>query len=563
MSSSNFKINILLGLIIFCQQANAQINTREVPVGFKHNFNREQIPEIVMPAVDIVKLQEEDEKEKEYNLPPRFGYKHSVDLNLLDEGFWYTLENGDKLCQLSIVCPNALSVNLLYDKFWLPDGAKFFIYSNDHKHSIGAFTSLNNKGSRNDMQGFATGLVYGDRVTLEYFLPKDVKETGSISISGIVHGYRYIMPEYGYGNVPGNNPNYNLGFNQSGNCQVNINCPEGNNWQKEKRAVVLILVSGVRWCSGSLINNPSNDFTPYFLTANHCLQDGAGFNGNDGDAEKNPTLNHWTFYWNYELPTNLNNCNYNGSNPSEPLAYSTVGAQILANANTSVSDFALLLLTENPVYFSNYSPSYSPSYLGWDRTGNSGTTGGDGIHHPRGDVKKIATHEQNPYTINVGSGIGNYWQLSWMQTQNGHSITEGGSSGSPLINNDHRVIGQLFGTIYGGDCSAPGYKDSVYGKFSVSWSGNSPNNNYRQLQPWLDPTNTVSVLNGVSYCLLPVYNYVNQTVFNNTTVTNICGDINVQNVIVKNGSKLTLDATENVILNADFEIELGASLEIK
>ena len=43
----------------------------------------------------------------------------------LDAGYWHTLENGDRLCQLTIVCPKALSINLLYDKFWLPDGAKF------------------------------------------------------------------------------------------------------------------------------------------------------------------------------------------------------------------------------------------------------------------------------------------------------------------------------------------------------------------------------------------------------------------------------------------------------
>jgi len=40
------------------------------------------------------------------------------------------------------------------------------------------------------MPGFATGLVYGDKVVLEYYLPNEVKEVGIISISGIVHGYR-------------------------------------------------------------------------------------------------------------------------------------------------------------------------------------------------------------------------------------------------------------------------------------------------------------------------------------------------------------------------------------
>jgi hypothetical protein len=550
MRIEKITLKVFLGLFLFCLQANAQISTREAPVGFKYNFSRKQIPEIVMPAIDIIKLQAEDKEEEQLDLPPRFGFIHSVDLNLLDAGHWHTLENGDKLCQLTIACPKALSINLLYDKFWLPDGAKFFVYSNDRRHNIGAFTSLNNKGNRNNIQGFATGLVYGDQVTLEYYLPNDVKEVGIISISGIVHGYRYILPEYGYGNVPGNNPNLALGFNQSGNCQVNINCPEGNNWQNEKRAVALMLVEGTRWCTGSLINNTANNFTPYFLTANHCLR--------GHDAISNPNLNHWTFYWNYELPPNLNDCNYNNSTPSEPLAFSTSGARIVANGSLSVSDFALLRLTEDPIYFSNHTPSYIPYYLGWDRTGNSGT-GGVGIHHPRGDVKKIATYNQTPQSYSMGGGSNNYWSLYWMQTPNGYSVTEGGSSGSSLLNSNHRIIGQL----YGGDsinCSDPANDYGLYGKFSVSWTGNGATDNRRRLSNWLDPNNTgVSVLNGSAAC---VNSFDNKTVTTNTTVKG-CNNLNVETVTVTNNAKLTLNASGTISIAGPFSVREGASLEVK
>ncbi len=549
MNINKYTSKIFLGLFLFCLQANAQISTREVPIGFKYNSKEKQMPIIVMPAIDIIRLQAEDEKEEELGLPPRFGFTHSVDLNLFDAGYWHTLENGDKLCQLSIICPDALSINLLYDKFWLPEGAKFFIYSNDHRHSIGAFTSVNNKGDKKDIQGFATGLVYGDQVTLEYYLPNEVKEVGVISVSGIVHGYRYIMPEFGYGNVPGNNPNLALGFNQSGNCQVNINCPEGNNWQNEKRAIALILVNGNRNCTGSLINNTNNDYYPYFLTANHCL---GGY-----DAINNPNLNHWTFYWNYELPPNPNDCNYNNSTSSEPLAFSTSGAQILANGGISVSDFALLKLTEDPMYFSDHTPSYTPYYLGWDRTGNSGT-GGVGIHHPRGDVKKIATHNQTPQNYSMSGG--SYWSLYWMQTPNGYSVTEGGSSGSSLINSSSHVIGQL----YGGssvNCSDPPNDRGLYGKFSVSWTGNGATDNRRRLNHWLDPNSTnVTTLNGIS--CPTIVNFTNKIVTTNTTVIS-CGDINIQNVKVQNGAKLILDAAGEVNIISDFEVESGCQLEIK
>ena len=117
MSANKFRLKIFLALFVFCLQINAQISTREEPLGFKHNFSRQQKTEIVMPAVDVDKLQAEDEKNEEFGRPLRFGYKHAVNLNLLDAGYWHTLENGDRLCLLTIVCPDALSINLLYDKF--------------------------------------------------------------------------------------------------------------------------------------------------------------------------------------------------------------------------------------------------------------------------------------------------------------------------------------------------------------------------------------------------------------------------------------------------------------
>ncbi|MDR1090637.1 MAG: S8 family serine peptidase, partial [Prevotella sp.] len=58
-----------------------------------------------------------------------------------------------------------------------------------------------------------------------------------------------------------------------------------------------------------------------------------------------------------------------------------------------------------------------------------------------------------------------------------------------------------------------------------------------------------------------IVNFTNQTVTTDTTVTS-CGDINVQNVTVTNGAKLTLDAAGEVNIISDFEVELGSEFEI-
>ena len=403
-------------------------------------------------------------------MPPRFGHRYKVDYNLKNSGTWFTLPDGDRIWRLNISSPGALSINLLYDKFHIPDGAKFFVYSNNKKHILGAFTSQNNRSERDAVQGFATGLIYNDAIILEYYLPKSVTEEGDISIAYVIQGYRYIkLPEEFSEKT----------FEESGNCQVNVNCSEGTNWQNEKNAVAMILVNGNRYCTGSLVNTTANDFRPLFLTADHCL--GGWANDVKHDALGNSILNHWSFYWHYESP----GCN----NTSNPSFVSTVGATVVAN--NSASDFALLRLEDDPATIQGI----NPYYLGWDRSGNAGTSG-VGIHHPSGDVKKIATHNITPSTSNCFTNTNysnnNFWKVNWMSTSNGYSVTEGGSSGSPLLNNNHRLIGQLYGagTCPNPNCNDPSKDIANYGKFSVSWTGNNNSNARRRLSSWLDPNNT-------------------------------------------------------------------------
>lgn len=225
------------------------------------------------------------------------------------------------------------------------------------------------------------------------------------------------------------------------------------------------LPNGTGWCSCELINNTDNDYTPYVLTADHCI-DEVGL-----DAINNNNASQWIFYWEYERT----GCSNSGS----PTLRTTTGATVVAN--NSVSDFALLLLTQNP----RNVLGVKPYYLGWDRSGNAGT-GGVGIHHPVGDVKKISVYTMTPqstaYVSNSVDANANHWRVVWTT-----GTTEGGSSGSPLINSNRRIIGQLHGGY--ASCSSLSSPD-WYGKFSVSWTGDGETDNRRKLQPWLDPAGT-------------------------------------------------------------------------
>lgn len=452
---------------------NAQITTNDPCYSLYNQINEntlEKVKKVILPSKSISVALQEDEIDDRNGRPPRFGLKTDVEFNTENSGVWSNLPNGEKLWRLRIKSPGAKSINLIYDAFHLPSKGTLHIYNKRKTHIIGAFTEKNNKGNFEKPGKFATGLIYGDEITLEYHHPSNEKKDAIIAIKGVIHGYKHIKIIDKFAKEE----NEEVGFGDSGtSCQVNINCSEGNNWQDEKKGVAMLLVnSGTRWCTGSLVNNTNQDQTPYFLTADHCLD--LDFL----DANGNTDASQWLFYWNYESP----NCS-NGA--TEPPIYSTAGATLRANRQDT--DFALFELMEDPM-----STELDVYINGWDRD-TTPTQGGVGIHHPALDIKKIATHNMTP-----GNGIrwggGTHWRVNWIATTNGHSVTEGGSSGSPLFMNNGRIIGQLHGGLKL-DCSDPSNDPGEYGRFDVSWNGVSAT---RRLRDWLDPTNTdVIGLDGV------------------------------------------------------------------
>ena len=462
-------------LLLFCTftALQSQVSIDEKPYSFKYEKIKTLSDESRLeytPTKSIAAALREDEEEKELGLPPRFGLKTNTSLNLWNSGTWMNLPDGGRLWRLQITSAAAKSINLIYDAFHLPSAGRFHIYNVEKTHVIGAFTELNNKGTLENPGQFATGLVYGDKVILEYYHPPKAEFEAIISISGVIHGYKYIRLLNN--SIAGAGVEESGGFGDSGDCQVNINCPEGNNWQNEKKGIaLLVLGNGTRLCSGSLVNNTRQNGKPYLLTAHHCLAP------DNLDAQGNTNASTWMFYWNYEAP----NC----SDPvSEPSIKSTTGATL--RANRFGTDFALFELIEDPVE----DACYDVYHNGWDRTTSPGQ-GGVGIHHPSSDVKKISTYNMVPIDGQVFGT--NFWRVNWIATTNGHSVTESGSSGSPLFRaGNKRIIGQLRGGS-AIDCIDPANDPGEYGKLHLSWDGTSST---RRLKDWLAPNSSATTLAG-------------------------------------------------------------------
>lgn len=438
---------ISFGVALFMSfTGKAQVHTSEFPPSFnlQNRTANDQNFRVDVLKPDISAFAAQDAVEDPIkSIPWRFGALIPVDYSIQNSGAWIEDDNtGLSTWNLKIVAKDALSINLNFDDFVLTPSSKLFVYNADYSDVLGALSSFNNKKDRH----FSIRPIKGSSITLELIVPTQEKNQISLSINELVYGYRDIKPKI------------QTVFQSSGNCNINVNCSEGNNWQDIKRSVAMITTSNnTRFCTGALINNALQDSTPFILTAGHC-----------------GVSNNSIFIFNYESP----NCSPNADGV---LTNSISGSSRKAIAVGNSSDFELRVLSATPPL------SYNVYYAGWSNV-NTPSTGSTGIHHPSGDVKKISVDNDAPTNSSYYAPGTTHWQISnWEK-----GTTEGGSSGSPLFDQNQRIVGQL----EGGDAACGNKAQDYYGKFSHSWNSNP--DTLRQLKHWLDPNNTgITILDGL------------------------------------------------------------------
>ena len=446
-----------LFLIISAFSAYSQVDRGGVPRSFQPQFLLKSQPQVVdIESPDLRAIEAEDDEAARFEKSYRVGIEVPVNISLTDAGQWDNLIDGGRICRLTLNCSRAQGLGINFGKVQLPAGSDIFVYTPDKQNVLGAYSPAEIQHSRT----FTTRPVYGDKIVIEYYEPSTAYESAELLISGLTYMYR------GFEKIVSTE----LKSASSGSCEVNVNCEEGQDWQNQKQGTVKILTKvGTKffYCSGTLMNNTSQDFSGLLLSASHCSND---FFGGSATADD---FSRWVFYFNYESPDCVS---------SAAQEQTVLGAEMLATSDSPSSigsDFLLLHLLED------IPPKYNPFYCGWD-AGNGNSSTGVCIHHPDGDIKKISTYISPLTSGTWGSEPNTHWVVRWAATVNGHGVTEGGSSGSPLFDDEGLVIG----TLTGGEssCQNPTGPD-MYGKISYSWTSNGPLAE-QQLKPWLDPEST-------------------------------------------------------------------------
>jgi hypothetical protein len=456
-----------LSLFFMLAVAQAQVNIGGQPKSFKNSSLLLKIEaqgqSILLPSLDNVLEQARADSIAKKNCTNcennYYGRGLDVSIDIKRQGQLETLEDGSKLWLLKVTSPTAYGLQFYFDKYKVPEGASLYLFNENKSMVLGGFTSDNNPKDKNKAIQFGTQYIGGGTVFIEYHEPAWAHFEGEVSITKAIHIFEDIFLESG-------GP-----WGTSLDCNINVSCPEGIGWEKEINSVALVLAYNADdeltgWCSGALINNTSEDGQALFLTAKHCI-DPTQFNVSPLDL---PLFDHstWLFLFNHQTSS----CESDGSEVSNYTAESVYGSILLAEdgLGSPTSDYLLLDLVTSEFVLSYYGACYA----GWSL---SSTHQGPfaGIHHPKGDVKKISIANS------IDDFSDTHWEVDWDQDK---GTTQKGSSGSPLFNNNHQIIGQVhYGKKPTGADDCHPDKITGYGKITKSWAEGG-------FSYWLDPDNT-------------------------------------------------------------------------
>ena len=371
----------------------------------------------------------------------KFAHQFTVNYTPENSGVWSTLDDGTKIWRILISSMGAYSINLIFDRYNLAEGCKLFVYNTDMSDVKGAFTSLNNQPSG----VLATAPVIGDEIIVEFQQPANANGNTELMIGAVNHDYLGI-----------HKLKYSGLWNRSDkSCAEDISCYDTDNVLDIKRSVVRLIVDGTELCTATLINN-TGELKPYIISAAHCFK-------------RDKTGSSAVVYFNYEIPY----CSDIIEGYDE---HTLSGAQ--ARVIVDSLDIALIEMNNMPPAY------YRPYFAGWTLS-SSPKKPFKAIHHPQGDVKKIATYNGDllpfSWTEPLNHPYAQMPNFHWRIPKWTTSTTEGGSSGGPLFDQNGLFVGSLSGGA--AVCSNP--VNDYYVQFYKAWDELNATNEH--FKPWLDP----------------------------------------------------------------------------
>jgi hypothetical protein len=426
-------ISILIIFYLHPADIRSQLEFSGEPLGITLDNN------VSVPFIEIKRPTTKsalDDVQKKYK-DSKFADVARVNIQPLNSGIWNKNIKFYNLWRVGIFSPKASSINITFTHFNIKPGVKVFLYSPEGKDIHGAFTFRNNKKSNQ----LAISPINSDSIIIEVQIPENMEDFGTIQVGQI--GLGFISEK--------TKSTKDVWYNTSASCNTDVSCIVNRLLQIQKHSVCRIIYNNSWRCTGTLINNTSNNGRQLILTAAHSIT-------NDSVAQTS------VFSFDYE--------NSNCLNDQDSPIKSVSGSKLLARSE--IYDFALVEIEEKiPV-------DYNPVFAGWDISGNPFSESFT-IHHPMGDVKKVAINYDpiiNGRDLNIDND--NYWIIPNYEI----GTTQAGSSGSAIFDSAFHIRGFL--SMGGEACS-----QNIYDYYiRIDQCTKSEIDSTQQLEYWLDPQNT-------------------------------------------------------------------------
>jgi len=313
--------------------------------------------------------------------------------------------DGGRVWALAVQVPEAGAIRLHLEAFSLPAGAELYVYTRDGE-AYGPYTGA----GPDDSGEFWATTVFGSEAIVQLRVAPPVTAAALGDVSFRVTEVGVITRKFGKPEAP------SASFCGNPDCIVDASCyPEANSIENAYAKMEWVQGAYIYSCTGGLLNdsNPTQD--NFFLTANHCVS-------------KSSTAKNVTFYWRFRTTT----CN--GACPSNTgWPYKTTGATVAASGRKG--DFTLMQVK-------GVLPAGSV-FLGWTSAPVANT---NGVALHRVSNPNFGPQVYNEQTVSTSAPVCRSWPRGErIYSRDTLGATDGGSSGSPVVNGSDQVVGQLSG----------------------------------------------------------------------------------------------------------------------
>ncbi|HEX4780395.1 MAG TPA: hypothetical protein VH301_06555 [Usitatibacter sp.] len=370
---------------------------------------------------------------------------------------WHSVAGG-YAAQAAVRSPDARALRLAIDLTGVREDMTMVFFGSDAPAHLEGPVRVGDVLDRT--MAYWSPITDGDTQTVEFFMPAGVDAAEAPRLVGASHLYTTIASGLKA-----------TGLGQAETCEIDVKCSSlfsDAAFDKMRNSVARMVFNknGTTFlCTGQVLNDtdPSSQL-PWFISGNHCFENTSLPLASS--SEMQTVASSLTTLWFFEAVT----CSVPSDLTNPPSVQVSGGAKFIYN---DPGDDTLLLRL-------NGTPPAGSFYAGWNAAAIPVGAQVVVVHHPEGDVKKVAQGHVIAYSAAQPDPVGGA-STPFSEVMYFSGTTEKGSSGSGLFTFDGTEY-QLRGTLYGGgaDCSALSATD-WYSRFDQA---------YPALAQYLSPAGT-------------------------------------------------------------------------